>query len=172
MGHLSLPVVAVACVLLVGCLSGVPGAETHRTPTPTGEDCRELPPRETPEPPAKLTRQSAISYSNAYTNISHWNDQFAGDEYVRVDIDTTGFVVNQTDTGFIVHVGRQVSTLDCDGTHGDPSQFGFGYDYFINDSLLAVNYTGIGVRNGTVHPRVGVEEILRNGSVVEQWNQT
>ncbi|MFB6296582.1 MAG: hypothetical protein ABEH66_07080 [Halobacteriales archaeon] len=143
------------------------------TPTPWYRGaCHELEPRGVPAAPANLTNESVVPFLEAYANASHWNEQFAGEAYARAEVDTNGFVVTRTETGYIVHVGRQVSTLSCDGVHGDPSRFGHGYDYFINESVLAVTDTGVGVRNASVHPAVSVAEILRNGTVVERWNRT
>lgn len=178
-----LPILTVVCVFLAGCAGiGVSGTGTQSTPTDDpatdapaqtySEDCRELVPQGMPERPANLTRQSAVSFAEAYTNFSYWNAELAGQRVRRVDVDTNGFVVTRTDTGYIIHVGRRVSRVGCDGTVADPSLYGAGYDYFINESVFAVNYTGRGVRNVTVHPPTTADEILRNGTTVERRNRT
>ena len=176
----------IVCVFLIGCVgNGVSGTASEnqqtnsmsssQSPTVTpwyGEKCRELASRDIPPVPENLTRQSVVSFAESYTNSTYWNEQFAGKQYVRADVDTTGFVVNQTETGYIVHVGRQSSSLNCEGVHSDPTQHGYGYDYFLNESLFAMNYTGTGVKNASVHPPVSADEIIRNGTVIEYLNES
>jgi len=178
MSQAPLLVVAVGCVVLAGCTGGVPGTVTDSTATAgpdtetsTRGECEELEPRDAPTPPTNLASESVVSFLESYAAATHWNEQFAGDEYLRVDIETNGFVVNRTDTGYIVHVGTRVSMLTCDGAYGDPALYGPGSDYFINGSMLAVNDTGVGVRNASVHPPVSVEEIRQHGTTIE-WNRS
>jgi hypothetical protein len=142
-----LVIVAVGCAVLAGCTGGIPGTVTDDTPTADSdtetpmrsEGCEQLDPRDTPVPPTNLTSESVVPFLESYAAATHWNERFAGEEYVRVDVETNGFVVNRTDTGYVVHVGTRVSLLTCDGVFGDPALYGPGSDYFINGSMLAVN---------------------------------
>jgi hypothetical protein len=176
--RLTLLVVVAGCVVLAGCTAGVPGTDDGPTddpdtdtPTPS-VDCEELDPRDAPERPSNLTRDSAVAFLESHAAATRWNEQYAGEEWVRVDVEASGFVVNRTDSGYVVHVGTRASGLTCDGAYMDPPQYGPGSDYFINGSLLAVNDTGVGVRNASVHQPVSAAEVLRNGTTIERWNET
>jgi hypothetical protein len=132
--------------------------------------CREQGTLETPTPPANLTNASAVSVAEAHARATTWNEDIAGKEFRNQNVDADGFVINRTESGYIVHVGVRTSWLTCDGVVADPSQYGQGHDYFVNESLLAVNERGPGVGSADEHRPVSVSEVLRNGTVVERWN--
>jgi hypothetical protein len=173
-------VVVVIGVILAGCTGGVgtgsPDATKSDSMTPTpnealnrtstdATECDALESRSHPTPPSNLTKENIVRFTEQYANTSVWNSNFGGGHTRQANVQTDGFLVTQTQTGYIVHITLQFSSTSCDGVHSDSPLYGF--DYFINESVIAVNSTRIDDRINSPgeHQPVTKTEILQNGTV-------
>jgi hypothetical protein len=141
-----------------------PGPE----PRVTTSACGELGTRAFPDRPGNLTRDSVLRFAKTHTEATTWNERLAGEPIRSASVSTTGVVVNETDTGYVVHVRYNFGTWWCNGAHGDSALH--TRDYFLNESVVAVNDTTHYPRDG--HAVVSARSILRTGTVLERYAGT
>jgi hypothetical protein len=136
-------VVVIVGVLLAGCTGGgtapgtamnPPPTETATETTPERDPCTERDSRTLPEFPTTLTNESVVEFTERYVNASAWNEVHAGDRLRHASVSTELLLLNRTDAGYVVHVTVFAHVTTCEGAQGVNS---FGWDYFINESLIA-----------------------------------
>lgn len=154
-------------LLLAGCTASVSPSGTTTDGTVTTTSSANCPPpgnfseRALPAPPSTLTRASVTAFVAEYEENLTWN-RMVEDDYISLGVHASRpSVVNETETGYIVHVEGTLGFERCiDGGHvaGDGV---FSANYFVNGTTL--------VRlddpeNNTTDPR-------NNGTVVERWGE-
>jgi hypothetical protein len=170
----------VVCVVLAGCTgSGGLGTDTPNTPTdgPSsegngngGDECREVESRETPDFPTNVTRQTVIEYAEAHAHASLWNQLADGSQSVSIK-SVFGFVLNQTESGYVIHVTTDHGYQLCEGVHGDNVD---NRDYFINDSVIAMRQSSNRTyfTSADDHRSISAMDMLQNGTVIATKNTT
>lgn len=147
------------CLLLAGCASAGAPATTATTAT-TPELCQGTVASQSPLPerPESFDRQSATEFVAAYEGATARNRRVDG-RTVAVDVTVTDLaVVNETPTGYVVHVSGGWSHERCGGVQGMGT---FAANYFVNGTLLVRLDRP---QNRTTDPRWG-------GTVVERWER-
>lgn len=149
-----------------------PHSALNRTPTDALE-CDPLQSRSLPDRPSNLTQESVIQFTEQYAQASVWNEHFAGEHIQNAGVSTDGFLITQTESGYVIHVTVEFFSEGCnDSYHADSPLY--GYDYFLNESLIAVNTNTMGefFTSPADHRHVPTREILQNGTVKTRWNMS
>ena len=166
MPRLALHLAVVACLVLAGCVTNVPTAAPTTTPsettgsTETTLACQETDydQRPLPDVPENVTAETAVEFAAAYENVTFWNENAdKADNSLRVD--TRASVVNETETGFVVHVSGGGSYVACIDSGEAVSDEWFRTNYFVNETMTA---RLVQPENKTDDPREN------GGEVVEQ----
>lgn len=153
-------------LLLTGCTASVPPSETATDGTATTTSSANCPPPENyseralPAPPLTLTRASVTAFVAEYEENLTWN-RMVEDDYIALGVHASRTsVVNETETGYVVHVEGTLGFDRClDGSHvgGDGV---FSANYFINGTTLVRLHDP---ENSMTDPR-------NRGRVVERWD--
>lgn len=155
--------------------TGTPTVEPRDTTpaewTVTNATCRELEQRNPPEVPENLTRRRAVQFVEAYLNATVWNRLYPGKERADVFVATVEhFILDNSKGGYVIHTSYISSSTTCDSVAIDGPFH--ETDFFINESMLAVNGTILGNSHRSAeHSHTTAKAIVDNGTILEQWNE-
>jgi hypothetical protein len=151
--------------------AAVPSETPTAEPTAVTDACRELEPRDLPELPENLTQRTVVRFVEAYYNATHWNSYLVGKERRRASVGVSGYFVNPTETGYVVHLRYSHTSEGCDNAVSDWART--RRDFFLNNSILVMNRT----QHRTYIPRqnhspVPEKVIVDNGTIIGRWNES
>jgi len=184
-----LMVILVLGVLLAGCAATTTPETTTTEPTDTtrsGEGvatsecctdgCWDPDRRDRPEAPSAFTQQTAVQFVETYRNATLWNEYVPRERVKHAHVSVTGYLLNETATGYLVHIKESGGTRYCDVPHGEVTgTLGItSKDYFVNESMLAVlnDPTYHLPQDVEDHPPVTQKVLNQNWTIVERWNRS
>ena len=143
MPRFALHLAVAACLVLAGCSTGVPTTNTTPTlgettaSTETTQSCPEVDfdQRPLPDVPENVTAETAVEFAAAYEKASFWNENAdKADNSLRVSARAS--VVNETDTGFVVHVSGDGGYVACHHSGRAIADAWFRVNYFVNETTV------------------------------------